>query len=151
MKTTRFIVMLMAAAMSIFVSCDKEDETPSDNLNETEKMIVGSWNETESLYIFTQGGISDTTSMLEEGESVVMTFNSDKTYTSVYHSLDGDDTDSGNWSASGDKLTFSTMMGPVAYTIHQLDASVFNISYNEEGEDEDGYYTLSMVISMTKL
>lgn len=154
MKTTRFIMMIVAAAAMLFASCDKENNNPSGNDNpgdNPDAMIVGNWNETEVLYIFTQGGVCDTTSMLEEGESAEITFKADKTYTSVYHSIDGDSEDQGTWSTSGDTLTMTDEFGPMNYTIEQLNATVFNITYNEEGEDEDGPYSLGIIIRMTRI
>ena len=149
--------MFVAAAAMMFVSCDKENNTPSGNDTpsdnngpQTEELIVGSWNENEALYIYTQGGICDTTSMFEEGESIEITFNADKTYSSLYHSTDGDSEDHGTWSVSGNTITFTDEFGPIIYTIDQLDASVFNITYSEEGEDEDGTYTLNIVVRMTR-
>ena len=150
-------MMFVAAAAMMFASCDKENNTPSGNDTpsdnngpQTEELIVGSWNENEALYIYTQGGICDTTSMFEEGESIEITFNADKTYSSLYHSTDGDSEDHGTWSVSGNTITFTDEFGPIIYTIDQLDASVFNITYSEEGEDEDGTYTLNIVVRMTR-
>lgn len=157
MKTTRFVMIFVAAAAMMFASCDKDSDTttgngtPDDNqLSQTEQMIVGSWNENEVLYIYTQGGGCDTTSMFEEGEYTEITFNADKTYSSVYHSIDGDSEDHGTWSVSGNTITMTDEFGPMNYNIDQLDASVFNITYNNEGEDEDGPYTLNIIIRMTR-
>ena len=157
MKATRFIIMLVAAAAMMFASCDKENNTPSggdtpegNNLSQTEEMIVGTWDEAEALYLFTQGGVCDTTSMFEEGESIEITFNANKTYTSLYHSIDGDTEDRGTWSVSGDTITMTDEFGPMDYHIDQLDASIFNISYNDEGEDEDGPYSFNIIIRMRK-
>lgn len=158
MKATRFIMMFVAAAAMMFASCgEKENNNPSDNDTpggnngaQPEEMIVGNWNETESLYIFTQGGSCDTTSMFEEGESIEITFNADKTYSSVYHSIDGDSEDQGTWSVNGNTLTITDEFGPMDYNIDQLDASVFNITHSEDGEDEDGPYTLNIVVRMTR-
>ena len=155
MKATRFIMMFVAAAM-MFASCEKENnnpaenENPTDNLTQTEEMIVGSWNETESLYIFTQGGACDTTSMFEDGESIEITFKADKTYSSVYHSIDGDTEDQGTWSVSGNIITMTDEFGPMNYNIEQLDASIFNIRYSDEGVDEDGPYSFEIKIRMTR-
>lgn len=142
MKTKTFLMMLAAAAATMFASCGKDDNP--------EKMIVGSWNETECLYIFTQGGMCDTTSMFEAGESIDMTYKADKTYTSVYHSTDGDSEDHGTWSVSDGKLTLTDEFGPMTYNIDRLDASVLNLSHNEEGDDEDGHFSLDIVIRMTR-
>ena len=158
MKMTRFIIIFVAAAAMMFASCDKENNNPSGNDNPgnnsdtiSEEMIVGTWNETEVLYIFTQGDIFDVSSMLEEGESVEITFKADKTYTSIYHSIDGDSEDQGTWSTSDSTLTMTDEFGPMNYKIEQLDATVFNITYNEEGEDEDGPYSLGIIIRMTRI
>ena len=155
MKATRFIMMFVAAAM-MFASCEKENnnpaenENPTDNLTQTEEMIVGSWNETESLYIFTQGGACDTTSMFEEGESIEMNFKANRTYSSVYHSIDGDTEEHGTWSVSGNTITITDEFGPMNYHIDQLDSSVFNISYSDEGADADGSYSFNIIIKMTR-
>ena len=158
MSNYKFIVMLVAAAAMMFASCDKENNNPSGNDNPSdnpdtisEEMIVGTWNETEVLYIFTQGDIFDVSSMLEEGESVEITFKADKTYTSVYHSTDGDAEDQGTWSTSDSTLTMTDEFGPMNYNIEQLNATVFNIKYDEEGEDEDGPYSLNIIIKMTRI
>lgn len=143
-------MMFVAVAAMMFASCEKENDTPDNNLSQTEKMIVGSWNETESLYIYTQNGVCDTTSMFEDGESIEMTFKADKTYTSVYHSIDGDSEDNGTWSVSGNIITMTDEFGTMNYNINQLDASVFSITYSNEGEDEDGPYSLSIVVKMTR-
>ena len=149
-------MMFAATAAMMLASCDKENSSPVDNTtgdnndSQTEEMIVGSWNEMESLYIYTQGGVCDTTSMFEEGESIEITFNADKTYSSVYHSIDGDSEDQGTWSVSGSTITMTDEFGPMNYNIDQLDASIFNISYSDDGEDEDGPYTLSFIVRMTR-
>ena len=150
-------MMFVAAAAMMFASCDKENNTPSgndnqdnNNLSQTEEMIVGSWDETVSLYILTQGGVCDTTSMFEEGESIEMTFKADKTYTSIYHSTDGDGEGQGIWSVSGNTITITDELGAMSYNINQLDTSVFNISYSDEGEDEDGPYSVNIIIRMTR-
>ncbi|MBQ6653072.1 MAG: hypothetical protein IJM81_06735 [Prevotella sp.] len=160
MKTAKSITLLVSAALMVFASCgEKEGNTPAGNDNpgnnqnpQTEEMIVGNWNETVALYIYSQNGTCDTTSMFEDGESIVMTFNADKTYTSIYHSTDGDSEEDGTWAVTGDKLTLKTEFGPMDYTIDQLDASVFNVTHNEEDEDEDedGSYSVS-IIRMTKI
>ncbi len=150
-------MMFVATAAMTLASCGKDDNTPAgnenptDNLSQTEQMIVGSWNETEAIYILSQNGMCDTTSMLEEDESVEMTFKADKTYTTVYHTEDGDSEDGGTWSVDGDNsIVMSTMFGPIVYTIDHLDATTFNITYIEEGEDEDGPYTSTFKVHMTK-
>ena len=154
MKMTRFIIMFVTAAAMMFASCDKENNNPSGNDNpgdNPDALIVGKWNETEALYIFTQGGVCDTASMFEEGESAEITFKADKTYTSIYHSIDGDAEGQGTWSTSDNTLTMTDEFGPVNYIIEQLNATVFNITYNEEGEDEDGPYSLNIIIKMTRI
>lgn len=140
-------MMSVAAAAMMFASCDKENNNQG---SQTEEMIVGNWNETEVLYIFTQGGVCDTTSMFEEGEYTEITFNADKTYSSVYHSIDGDTEDQGTWDVRGDKFTMTDEFGPMSYNIDKLDATVFNVSYNQEGDDEDGHSTYNIIIRMTR-
>ena len=134
--------MFVAAATLMFASCNKEKQT--------EEKIVGSWNETESLYLFTHGGVCDTTSMIEEGESAEITFKADKTYSSVYHSLDGDAEDHGTWSVKGSKFTMKGELDSSDFTIDQLDEKVFNITHSEEGNDENGHYSLKIIIRMTR-
>ena len=152
MKMTKYIILFVAAAVMMFASCDKENNNPGDNHDSlTDEMIVGNWNEKEVLYIFTQGGVCDTTSMFEEGESAEITFKADKTYTSVYHSIDGDAEGQGTWSISDSTLTMTDEFGPMNYNVEQLNTSVFNIAYNEEGEDEDGPYSISIMIKMTRI
>ena len=150
MKTTRFIMMFAAVAAMMFASCGKDDNSSTGNLSETEKKIVGNWNETENLYLYTQGGVCDTTSMFEEGESIEMNFKANRTYSSVYHSIDGDTEEHGTWSVSGNTITITDEFGPMNYHIDQLDSSVFNISYSDEGADADGSYSFNIIIKMTR-
>ena len=158
MKTTRFIMMFVAAAAMMLASCGKDDNTPAENenekptvtLNDTEKMIVGTWNETESLYITSRGEVRDTASMYEEGEYSEITFKADRTYSSIYYSNYGDSEDGGTWSANESTITMADEMGPNDFQIDQLDAMTFIISYSEDGEDEEGPYTVYIVVKMTK-
>lgn len=150
-------MLFVAIAAMMCASCGKENTTDnvtpaSDNSQEpsVELMIVGHWNETEILYIMIQNGESDTSSMLEEGEFTEMTFNADKTYTSIYHAHEGDAEGEGTWSVNGDSITITDEFGPMDYHIDQLDKEVFNITYTEEGEDEDGPYTINIKSKMTK-
>lgn len=135
-------MIFMAAAMLMFASCNKEKQT--------EEKIVGSWIETESLYLYTHDGVCDTTSMFEEGESIEITFKADKTYSSVYHSLEGDSEDHGTWSVKGDKFTLNGELDSADFTIDQLDKNVFNITHREEGNDGNSHYTLEIIIRMTR-
>ena len=136
-------MMFVAAATLLFASCNKEKQT--------EEKIVGSWNETESLYLFTHDGVCDTTSMFEEGESIEITFKADKTYSSVYHSFDGDSEDHGTWSVKGSKFTLDGELDSMDFTIDQLDDKVFNITHREEGKDGSDHYSLEIIIRMTRI
>ena len=135
--------MFVAAATLLFASCNKEKQT--------EEKIVGSWNETESLYLFTHDGVCDTTSMFEEGESIEITFKADKTYSSVYHSFDGDSEDHGTWSVKGSKFTLDGELDSMDFTIDQLDDKVFNITHREEGNAGSDHYSLEIIIRMTRI
>ena len=91
--------------------------------------------------------------MIPEGKTRKEFFEeaADKTYTSVYHSIDGDAEGQGTWSTSDSTLTMTDEFGSMNYKIEQLNAAVFNITYNEEGEDEDGPYSLNIIIKMTRI
>lgn len=145
-------MMFVAAAAMMFSSCDKDDNEPEENPNaQTEEMVLGTWHETDVLYILTQGGETETTSLFEEGESTDITFNADKTYNSVYHSLDGDAEDSGTWSVNGSTFTITDYFGSMPYHIEHLDAEVFNLRYSMSGEDEEGPFTYDIIIRMIRM
>lgn len=148
-KSLKTIVAVACVAMALSIAgCEKDNtnqngnDTVNDNQGQQasaeEKMIVGHWNEDEVLYI-TAG---DTASMLEEGETSEITFNADKTYETIYHSVDGDSEGEGTWSASNNKITMTDEFGPQTFTIDQLDTNVFNITRNEAG--------VTFVIKMTR-
>ena len=139
------LAVLCTALVVSLTGCQKEPED----------LIVGTWTETEVTYTLTQGGSTDTYSMLDPGETVDMTFNKDKTYSTVYHANEGDATETGTWSISGTKLTFladndELDMGPQTYNIDNIDKKNMILSQTESGEDEDGPFTATFVTKLSK-
>ena len=140
-KSLKTIAAVVCAALTLCLTgCQKDPED----------LIIGTWSEDEITYTLTQGGSTMTLPMTEPGETTEITFKEDKTYTSIYHSVDGDAEGSGTWSITGNTITFTDEFGPVAYNIDKLDKKVCQLSYTETDEDEDGPFTATIVIKMTR-
>ena len=140
-RTFKTIVAVFVAALTLSLTgCQKDPED----------LILGTWLENEVTMTYTQGGQSMTLPGLEQGETVEMTFNEDGTYKSVYHSNDGESEDNGTWSIKDNKLTTVSEGEAITFNIDLLDKKNCNLSYTESDEDEDGPYTISIVIEMTR-
>ena len=102
-----FSILMVALFATAMFSCSKD----------AEDLIIGTWEETEATYNQTiNGEAQGPISMLEPGETVTITFKDDHTFTSVYHSSEGDgDEDGGSWSVDGDKLTMTDGFGTMTY------------------------------------
>ena len=131
--------MICGVLMLSLTACQKDSE-----------LILGTWIENEATYTSIQNGESFSFSMLEPGETMEITYKNDGTYTSIYHSVEGDSEENGSWSIKDDILTIIAELGTMDYHIDQLDKKTCNLTYNESGEDEDGPYTTTIVIKMTK-
>ena len=135
-----FIIALFAVAMT---ACNK--------MNETEEMILGEWEETEVIGTITRDGVtSEPVSMLEPGETTTMTFKKNHTYTSIWHTAEGDVSSNGTWSAEDNTLTMSNSFGPLDYHIDALDKSSMVLTYTETGVDELGFYSTYIIMKLKK-
>ena len=131
--------VICGVLMLSLTACQKDSE-----------LILGTWIENEATYTSIQNGETFSFSMLEPGETMEITYKNDGTYTSIYHSVEGDSEENGSWSIKDDILTIIAELGTMDYHIDQLDKKTCNLTYNESGEDEDGPYTTTIVIKMTK-
>ena len=145
-KTLKALAAVICGVLMLsLTACQKDSE-----------LILGTWIENEATYTSIQNGETFSFSMLEPGETMEMTFNADGTYTTFYHSNEGDSEENGSWSIKDDILTINAVLDDIAeldamdYHIDQLDKKTCNLTYNESGEDEDGPYTVTIVIKMTK-
>ena len=140
-KTLKALAAVICGVLMLsLTACQKDSE-----------LILGTWIEDEITYTSIQNGESFSFSMLEPGETVEITYKNDGTYTSIYHSTEGDSEENGSWSIKDDILTINAELGDAMdYHIDQLDKKNGVLTYNESGEDEDGPYTTTIVIKMTK-
>ena len=145
-KTLKALAAVICGVLMLsLTACQKDSE-----------LILGTWIENEATYTSIQNGESFSFSMLEPGETMEITYKNDGTYTSIYHSNEGDSEENGSWSIKDDILTINAVLDDIAeldamdYHIDQLDKKTCNLTYNESGEDEDGPYTTTIVIKMTK-
>lgn len=139
------MAVLCTALIVSLTGCQKEPED----------LIVGTWIETEATYSITQNSETNSMSLLEEGETVEIVFNKNNTYSSVYHSNEGDSSESGTWSISGKKLTLIATEGgldtdPQVFNIDNIDKKNMVLSRSESDEDEDGPYTVTIVMKLSK-
>lgn len=147
-KTLKILIAVICSVLALsLAACQKEaDSTPET----AEQPILGTWIENEATYTYTQNDETNSMSMLEPGETIEMTFKSNGTYTSIYHAVEGDSYDNGTWSIHDDMITIANELGTTVYHIDQLDKTTCILSYNESDEDEDGPYTINIVMKMTK-
>ena len=123
MKKILSILMIALFAITM-VSCNKG--------NETENLIFGKWKQTEVISTETVNGVtSEPVSLYEPGEYSTLTFNKNHTYTSVWHTADGDVDSKGKWSAEGNTMTMSDNFGSKDYFIETLDDSSMVLTYTE--------------------
>ena len=140
-KSLKTLLAAICAVLTLSLTACQKD---------AEELILGTWVENEAIYNFTQGGETESMSMLEPGETAEFTFNNDGTYTSIYHSVDGDAESIGRWSINDDMITMTDEFGPMAYHIDKLDKKAFNLTYTDSGEDEDGPYSMTIVMKMAR-
>lgn len=137
-----FSILMAAMFATAMFSCSKD----------AEDLIIGTWEETEVTYTENVNGEVRELSMLEPGEVTTITFKDDHTFTTVYHSNDGDsDEDGGSWSVDGDKLIIVDGDDTMAYNIDNIDKKNLTISYSESGEEDGISYTASIVIKMKRI
>ena len=119
---------------------------------DAEDLIIGTWEETEVTYTENVNGEVRELSMLEPCEVTTITFKDDHTFTTVYHSNDGDsDEDGGTWSVDGDKLIIVDGDDTMAYNIDNIDKKNLTISFSESGEEDGISYSASIVIKMKRI
>ena len=95
---------------------------------------------------------SEAVTLYRPGEVTTITFKDDHTFTTVYHSNDGDsDEDGGTWSVDGDKLIIVDGDDTMAYNIDNIDKKSLTISYSESEVEEGISYTASIVIKMKRI
>lgn len=147
MKSIKTLAAIAFAALTLSLTgCSKDPED----------LIIGTWIETEATYTENDNGEITTQSMLEEGESLEMTFNKDLTYTSIYHSNAGDSEEHGTYSVSGDKLSITSTIEfdgesettTEVFNIDNIDKKNMTISMGETmtfGE-ETYSYTIKIVL-----
>lgn len=141
-NTIKTLAVAFCAALTLsLAACTKS----------AEDLIIGTWQENEITYTVVQGGETMSMPMLEPNETAEITFNEDGTYSSIYHSEYGDADGHGTWSIKDEKLTITEEgTDPMVYTIDKIDKKVCNLTYTESGEDEDGPYTTTIVLKMTR-
>ena len=118
-----FAAMCCAAIVFAFTGCSKD----------LEDEIIGSWSLQSETVSETYNGQTHTeTETLEEGESVIMTFNEDNTLTEVVVYDGNEFTSTGTYSINGDKLTVH-MEGDDESTTSTLDidGNTMTITYSE--------------------
>ena len=143
MKKSLSILVIALFAMTM-VSCNK--------VNETENLIVGKWRQTEVTATETINGVTaDPVSMLEPGESTILTFKKDHTYTSVLYSNDGDVYSYGTWSAEGNTMTMTDDFGSQNYFIETLDKSFMVLTYTESEVQNGDSHTMHIVMKMQRM
>lgn len=123
MKTMKFFAVMCCAAMMLaFTSCSKD----------LEDEIVGSWKMVSETVTETYNGQSHSeTEYLEEGDSVIYTFNEDKTYTEVIIYDGNDFTTTGTYSINGDKLTINPEDDDPTTSTLEIDGNDMTITYSE--------------------
>lgn len=138
-----FSILMVAMFATAMFSCSKD----------AEDLIIGTWEETEATYNQTiNGEAQDPISMLEPGETVTITFKDDHTFTSVYHSNEGDgEEDGGSWSVDDDKLTMTDGFGTMTYHIDNIDKKSMSLTYSESGEEDGQTYTTTIVMKMKRV
>ena len=116
-KATKLMVAAFCAILTLCLTgCNKDPED----------LIIGTWVETEITMTVTEGGQTQTESLLEEGMVAEMTMKEDNTYVAYNKYDNGDEsTDTGTWSITDDKLTMTSSddmfdFGPQVYTIEKL-------------------------------
>ena len=143
MKKALSILVIALFAMTM-ASCNKG--------NETENLIFGKWKQTEVISTETVNGVtSEPVSLYEPGEYSTLTFNKNHTYTSVWHTADGDVDSKGKWSAEGNTMTMSDNFGSKDYFIETLDKNFMVLTYTESEVQNGDSHTMYIVMKMQRL
>ena len=114
------------------------------------EMIIGTWQETESICTEkVNGEITDTYSLFEPGETFTMTFKKDNTYTAKTVNEHGTFEDMGTWFIEDDKITITDIDDVVGMTfnIDQLEKKNLTIVYTEEFDK----YVISIEMKMKRI
>ena len=143
MKKALSILVIALFAMTM-VSCNKG--------NETENLIVGKWKQTEVIATETINGVTaDPVSMLDPGETTILTFKKDHTYSSVWYSNEGDLYSYGTWSAEDDTMTMTDDFGSQNYFIETLDKNFMVLTYTESEVQDGDSHTMYIVMKMQRM
>lgn len=135
------VIALFATAM---VSCNKEKNT--------EKLIIGKWQETEIIGTTTIDGVAgEPESLLEPGETTVITFNKDHTYSSLWTTDGGEVASNGTWSVKDNTLTMTSQSIITECNIDDLDKNNMVLSYTATGVENGLTYSTLIVIKMKKI
>ena len=135
------VIALFAIAM---VSCNKEKDT--------EKLIIGQWQETEVIGTTTINGVTgEPESMLEPDETTVITFKKDHTYSSLWTTDGGEVASKGTWSVQDNTLTMTSESISTECNIDELDKNNMVLSYHESSVESGISYSTLVVIKMKKI
>ena len=123
MKTMKFFAAMCCAVMMFaFTGCSKD----------LEDEIIGSWSLVSETVIETYNGQSHTeTEYPEEGDSTIITFNEDNTYTEVVIYDGNDFTTTGTYSINGDKLTINPEDDEPSTGTLEIDGKNMTLTYSE--------------------
>lgn len=141
MKTLRLIYacMMMSVCMA-FAACSDDDD-----VNVSNEKLVGTWSVIEDAYNFKEDGkvVDSGTDRYNEGEWT-FTLNADGTCAVMEDGY----TDHGNWSAKGNKITFTIYDESVTITVVEFSSSKMVIeyrdSYTEDGIKYDDYEKMTL-------
>ena len=143
MKKALSILVIALFAMTM-ASCNKG--------NETENLIVGKWRQTEVIATETVNGVTaDPVSMLDPGETTILTFKKNHTYSSVWYSNEGDLYSYGTWSAEDDTMTMTDDFGSQNYFIETLDKNFMVLTYTESEVQDGDSHTMYIVMKMQRM
>ncbi len=148
-KTFGTLAIILIAAFSLSSGCS----------DETEDLLIGTWQETEVIYQETINDVvCEPIQMLEPGDVSLFTFNKDNTYTSSLTSEDIEESSesTGTWSLKDNVLTIMPdedflEMGPQIYDISEIDENHLNMSMTEETTEQGNTYSVTISIKMKKI
>lgn len=149
MKTVKTLVAVAFAALTLsLVGCSKDPED----------LIIGSWEITSMTYSLSSSAAPDQpwteTYTPEEGESDVMTFRKDDTFT-VVSTADGEtNTMNGTYDVDDDKLTITYKDDEISfsetYTISNIDKKAMTLVSNESSVEDGVTYSATTTIELKK-
>ena len=117
-----YAAMCCAAMMFVFTGCSKD----------LEDEIIGSWSLQSETVTETYNGQTHTeTEYPEEGESTIITFNEDNTFTEVVIYDGNDFTTTGTYSINGDKLTINPEDDEPSTGTLEIDGKDMTLTYSE--------------------